>query len=304
MRILKYALKNIKRNAFLSFSSILVLSLIIFFINILLLVNFTVDTITSNVNDRLTISLNLKSSYTNENSEVIELITNIKLFNKTLNVSYISQEDAFSILRKRDPELAKVIESEKDNPLPSSILIKNIWLSEYEWLDKIISKYKNIIFYDENKSKKAITDYKNQFEKINSLIKVLQSIKIWIYSIIVFFMFSVFIIIYNTIWNFVFFYKDEIKITKLVWWDNFFIYWPFSIQWIIYTFLSSFISILIFVYIIKTVNIYLIDDFPKFINLFLLKNSPLFFYQMILLMFIWALSWFISSQKFIKGKIN
>ncbi|HBY74516.1 TPA: hypothetical protein DEG21_01185 [Patescibacteria group bacterium] len=126
MRILKYALKNIKRNAFLSFSSILVLSLIIFFINILLLVNFTVDTITSNVNDRLTISLNLKSSYTNENSEVIELITNIKLFNKTLNVSYISQEDAFSILRKRDPELAKVIESEKDNPLPSSILIKNI----------------------------------------------------------------------------------------------------------------------------------------------------------------------------------
>ncbi|HBA44472.1 TPA: hypothetical protein DCZ31_00335 [Patescibacteria group bacterium] len=110
----------------MSFSSILVLSLIIFFINILLLVNFTVDTITSNVNDRLTISLNLKSSYTNENSEVIELITNIKLFNKTLNVSYISQEDAFSILRKRDPELAKVIESEKDNPLPSSILIKNI----------------------------------------------------------------------------------------------------------------------------------------------------------------------------------
>jgi cell division protein FtsX len=132
----------------------------------------------------------------------------------------------------------------------------------------------------------------------------LQSIKIWIYSIIVFFMFSVFIIIYNTIWNFVFFYKDEIKITKLVWWDNFFIYWPFSIQWIIYTFLSSFISILIFVYIIKTVNIYLIDDFPKFINLFLLKNSPYFFYQMILLMFIWAIRWFISSQKFIKGKIN
>jgi cell division protein FtsX len=126
MRILKYALKNIKRNAFLSFSSVLVLSLIIFFINILLLVNFTVDSITNNVNDRLTISLNLKSSYTNENSEVVELITNIKLFNKALNVTYISQDDAFSVLKKRDPELAKVIESERDNPLPSSILIKNI----------------------------------------------------------------------------------------------------------------------------------------------------------------------------------
>lgn len=299
MRILKYALKNTKRNAFLSLSSILVLSLIIFFINILLLVNYTTGYLINNINSRLTISLNLKPWYTSENSEVIELISSIKSFDSVLKTDYVSSEDAFSILKNRDPELAKVVETEKDNPLPSSIIVKNIGLNQYEWFDAIVSKYKNIISYDEQKSRKVIWDYKNQYDRINSVIKVLNSIKFWVFSVIGFFVFSVFIIIYNTIWNFIFFYRDEIKITKLVWWDNIFIYGPFTIQWIIYTFVSSFLSITIFIYLIKTINFYLIDDFPKFVNAFLVSNFSNFLAEFFLMIFIWAFSWFISSRKFI-----
>ncbi|MBP8016460.1 hypothetical protein KAZ01_00485, partial [Candidatus Gracilibacteria bacterium] len=83
--------------------------------------NYTTKYIINNVNSRLTISLNLKSGYTNENSEIIDLISNIKAFNKNLSVSYISAEEAFKVLSSRDPELAKIVESEKNNPLPSSI---------------------------------------------------------------------------------------------------------------------------------------------------------------------------------------
>jgi cell division transport system permease protein len=270
-----------------------------FFINILFLVNYTTQYLINNINSRLTISLNLKSSYTNENSEVIELISDIKSFNKWLEVNYISKEEAFWVLQIRDPELAKVIEWEKENPLPSSIVIKKIWLTQYESLDKIISKYKNIIIYDEEKSKKNITDYKAQYQRINDVIKIFTSIQYWIYCIIGFFIFSVFIIIYNTIWNFIFFYREEIKITKLVWWDNIFIYGPFSIQWLIYTFIASFLSLFIFIYIIKTINIYLIDDFPKFINDFLLSNYKYFLIEIIWLSLVWILSGFISSMKFI-----
>ncbi len=303
MRILKYTIKNILRNKFLSFSSILVLTLIIFFINILLLLNYTTKYIINNVNSRLTISLNLKSWYTNENSEIIDLISNIKAFNKNLSVSYISAEEAFKVLSSRDPELAKIVESEKNNPLPSSILVKNIWLTEYENIDKIIIKYKNIIVYDEEKSKKNITDYKAQYQKINDVIKIFTSIQYWIYSIIWFFIFSVFIIIYNIVWNFVFFYREEIKITKLVWWDNVFVYWPFSLQWVIYTLIASFLSIVIFIYLIKTINIYLIDDFPKFINNFLFLNYRYFLIEIWVISIVWAISWFLSSVRFINAKV-
>lgn len=299
MRILKYALKNIKRNVFLSFSSILVLTLIIFFINILLLVNFTTDELIKNINSRLTISITLNRWYSNENSEVIELISWIRSISKDLKVNYISPEEALNTIKIRDPDLTRVVETEWENPLPASIKIENIGLREYADMDNVISKYKWVIVYDEKKFKKKIIDYKAQYDRIDSVIKVFSSIKFWIYSIIIFFVFSVFIIIYNIIGNFIFFYRDEIKITKLVWWDNVFIYGPFSVQWFLYTFFSSVLSLFIFIYIIKTINIYLIDDFPKFINEFLRLNWRYFVYEIAGISFIWILSGFLSSHKFI-----
>lgn len=299
MRIFKYAIKNIQRNMFLSFSSVLVLTLIIFFINILMLVNFTTDEIIKNINSRLTISISLNKWYTNENSEVIELISWIRSVDRELTVTYISPEEALSVIKNRDPELTKVVESDSENPLPASIKIENIWLREYSNINDVISKYKWVIVYDETKFKKRLVDYKTQYDRIDNVIKVFHSIKLWIYAIIWFFIFSVFIIIYNIIGNFIFFYRDEIKITKLVWWDNIFIYWPFSIQWLLYTGFSSVLSLLIFVYIIKTVNIYLIDNFPQFINSFLIAYWYFFFYEIIWVWLIWTISWFLSSHKFI-----
>lgn len=302
MRILKYALKNIKRNAFLSLSSVLVITLIIFFINILLLVNFTTDEIIKNINSRLTITITLNRWYTNENSEVIELISWMKRISNNLLVVYVSSEEALSTMKSRDPELIKVVETEWENPLPESIRIENIWISEYEKLNEVISKYKGIVVYDEKRFKKKITDYKAQYTRIMWIIEFIKLIKIWIYSIIWFFVFSVFIIIYNIIGNFIFFYRDEIKITKLVWWDNIFIYWPFSLQWLIYTLFSTILSLVIYVYIVRSLNTYLTDDFPniiKNINSFLWEYFRYFIYEIIGISFIWMISWFLSSQKFI-----
>lgn len=299
MRILKYAIKNIQRNVFLSFSSVLVLTLIIFFINILMLVSFTTDELIKNINSRLTISITLRKWFSNENSEVVELISWIKAVSKNLNVTYISPEEALSTISARDPELLKVVESDSENPLPASIKVENIWLIEYSAINDVISVHKWAVVYDENKFKKNITWYKQQYDKIDGVIKVFHSIRLWIYSIIGLFIFSVFIIIYNIIGNFIFFYRDEIKITKLVWWDNIFIYWPFSFQWLLYTLFSGLLSLMIFLYIIKTINIYLIDDFPKFINMFLSTYWLFFVYEILWISFIWMLSWFLSSHKFI-----
>lgn len=110
MRILKYALKNTIRNPFLSFSSILVISLLVFFINVLFFIEYVTSSITSNINDRMSISLNLKSGYDADNSEVIECVSALKQAGPDIQVQYISREEAFEILRKRDPELSRVIE--------------------------------------------------------------------------------------------------------------------------------------------------------------------------------------------------
>lgn len=99
----------------------------------------------------------------------------------------------------------------------------------------MVKRYTGIVQYDEERSKKSLTDYRAQYERIQGLINILLSVRYGIYSIIAFFIFAVFIIIYNSIGNFVFFYRDEIKIIRLVGGENLFIYGPFALQGIFYT---------------------------------------------------------------------
>jgi cell division protein FtsX len=179
-------------------------------------VNFATHTMIDKVNARISLSISLKTSYNDTNSEVVELLSDLKSAYKSPDIRYVSSTEALEILKKRDPELVKVIENDTENPLPSSILIKNIALDQYEMLDSIIKKHKSIIVYDEQKSKKSIVDYRVQYEKIKSLTNVLDSIIYGIYTIIGFFIFTVFLVVYSIIGNFIFYYRDEIKITQLV----------------------------------------------------------------------------------------
>lgn len=303
MRILKYAIKNIKRNAFLSLSSILVISLIIFFINVLILLNYTTDILISRIVWRLTFSVVLDKWYTSENSDVVELISSLRSVGKNMEVNYVSPEEALFEMWKNNPDLIKIIESESENPLPAHIKISWSNIDQYDTINWIIKQYQNVLLYDEKSLKSKIVDFKTQYESVKSVTGVLYSVKIWIYFIIFFFIFSVFVIIYNIIWNFIFFYRDEIKITKLVWWDDIFIYGPFSIQWLLYTIISTGFSFLFFFYLVLTLDKYLID-FPLFISGFIDSNTRYFLYEIAWVSVIGMLSWFLSSKKFISKSIK
>lgn len=299
MRILKYALKNTIRNPFLSFSSILVISLLVFFINVLFFIEYVTSSITSNVNDRMSISLNLKPGYTGDNAEVIECISALKQTNPSVQIQYISREEAFEILKKRDPELSRVIEGDQENPLPSSISIKNIPMSEYPNIDAVVKRYTGIIQYDEERSKKSLTDYRAQYERIQGLINILLSVHYGIYGIIGFFLFAVFIIIYNSIGNFVFFYRDEIKIIRLVGGENLFIYGPFAIQGILYTGLAYIVGTSAFSLLVRNINFSLITDFPVFIDKFFTLYEQIFLMEFGIILLVGLFSGFLSSRRFI-----
>lgn len=303
MRILKYALKNTIRNPFLSFSSILVISLLVFFINVLFFIEYVTSSITENINDRMSISLNLKSGYDGDNAEVIECLSALKQTTSSIQVQFVSREEAFEVLKKRDPELSRVIEWDKENPLPSSIVIKNIPLKEYPAIDAVVKRYTGIIQYDEERSKKSLTDYRAQYERIQGLINILLSVHYGIYSVIGFFIFAVFIIIYNSIGNFVFFYRDEIKIIRLVGGENLFIYGPFAIQGVLYTGLAFIIGTSIFSILARNINFSLITDFPVFIDKFFTLYGQVFLLEFLVILLVGLLSWFLSSHRFI-GKEN
>lgn len=184
MRILKYALKNTARNPFLSFSSILVIGLMLFFVDVLFFVRFITLSLIDNVNSRLSITLNLRSEFTESRSEVLDCMNALKRADPSISVRYVSASEAFKILQTRDPELSKVIESDKDNPLPSSIIVQDVPVMSYEKVHKVVKQYKNVIMYDDETGSKSLGDYSLQYKKIQALTDVLLTIQVGIFFIV------------------------------------------------------------------------------------------------------------------------
>lgn len=135
-RLFQYAIKNILRNTFLSASSILILTLLMFFINILLVLHNVSFRIIDGITDKLTISLYLDEQYDKNSVEIIDLQSDIKNAIPEIQVTYKTKQELLDDMRETDPELVKILE--RQNPLPETITLENIPLSKYQTLNLLI----------------------------------------------------------------------------------------------------------------------------------------------------------------------
>lgn len=234
MRLLRYALNNIRRSWVLSISSIVVISLMTFLIFALFFTEFVMRNLAESVNSRLSLTLNVKTGFSSTSREVIDAVENLKKIAPGIEAKFASSQDNFEVLRNRDPELAKIIDEESQNPLPSTISVKNVPIEQYEALDAVISQNSKVLDINEEKHAKSVINYRNQFERIRTVISVLYSLRFGLYCIIGFFLFSVFVVIFHSIGNAVFFFREEIRITQLVGGQKRYIYGPFVLQGMIY----------------------------------------------------------------------
>jgi len=267
-----------------------------FFINILLVLHNVSFRLIDSINSKLTISLYLDDKYDKDSIEVSDLETDIK--EKLPNIKYLykTKEEILKDMEKKDPELVKILE--RINPLPETIILSNIDLEQYEELNNIIENKLFILSSTKNDNKDHFSHYTTQYKKIIKVIHILDILQKGLYIIIWVFIMSIAVIIYSIIWNFIYYFKDEISITRLVWWSKLFIYWPFSLQWIIYSIISFIFSILIFLFFLK--NLELLFDASYSLN-FLSKNIYfIFMLELIVFIFIGWFSWFLSSRRYLK----
>ncbi len=293
LRIFKYSIKNIFRNKFLSISSVLVLTLLMFFINILFILNAVSLDLIQNINSKLTLSLYLKDEYTKNSVEVINIIENIDNLEGDINIEYKDKEQILDEIRLSEPDLAQILE--RTNPLPNTIVLSNIELEKYKDLNNIIEQKMYILSNEEEDESEYFANYSVQYKKIEQIIKVLHILQIGLYLIIAIFLVSMSVIIYSIIWNFIYYYKDEIYITRLVWWSNMFIYGPFMYQGAIYSLFSFLLSLIIFIFIVSNINS--IFEEMYFLNL----PSNLFLLELWVFVLIWTISGYLSSKKYLKN---
>ena len=294
-RIAKYSAKNILRNKFLSLSSILVLTLLMFFINILVILHDVSIKLISSINSKLTISLYLEDGYDRNSVEIIDLINDIKYIWWWIGtywpivVDYKTKEDILEDIRVKEPWLVKILE--RSNPLPETIVLSDIRLDQYTELNRVIEN-KLFVLSKEDADREYFANYSSQYEKITNIISVLDILQLGLYIIITIFLISISIIIYSVIWNFIYYYKDEIYITRLVGGSKEFIYGPFVIQGSIYSFIAFSLSLFIFLVILNNVNTAFSDLYYFHISI------PVFLLEMILFVLIWWMAWYLSSKKY------
>ncbi len=246
MNILRYAFKNIFRNFFLSISSVLIITLLVFFVNILLLVVFASDKFIASINDRISLTINFQPGYDNTQIRSQEFLSGISKEFPGVDARYISRTDALTILSERNPDLASLVENIDDNPLPDSVRISNVPVRSYDSLNEFIANFQDILQYDKGSMDKKLLDYKTQYDQVSQIAKNLRALNTGVYILIGLFIFTVFAVVHMVIRNIIFFLQDEVRIIELVGGKPSFIYGPFILQGIVYVVLATICAFFIF----------------------------------------------------------
>lgn len=296
-RIFKYSIKNIFRNKFLSISSVLVLTLLMLCVNLLFVFQWVLFSSIEKVNSKLTISLFLKDKYSFVSDDITSLTNSIKSIDDEISVDFKSKEEALEELKEKNVDLRNIFRDV--NPLPNSINISNISLWDYETLNETITNRQYILHSDIWSW--IWSSYSSQYDRINSLVNIIDSIRYFIFILLLLFLFSIGIIIYSIINNFIYHYREEINITKLVWWWDIFIFWPFVMQWIFYSLAWFIISFFLFELVLSYSSWISQTLWFNITEVFSWKNLILFVVEMIIFSLIWAISAYISSNKFTKN---
>jgi cell division transport system permease protein len=174
-RIAKYSIKNILRNKFLSISSVLVLTLLMFFINILVILDDISYKLIESINSRLTISLYLDNKYSNNSLDVIDFMEDIRNLRNTIEVNYKTKDDILNELRLKEPNLVKILE--RTNPLPDTIVLSNINLSDYSRVNSLIENKLYLLATNESEDN-YFANYSTQYKKIQDITNVLDILKL------------------------------------------------------------------------------------------------------------------------------
>jgi len=249
------------------------------------------------INERLTISLYLNETYDKNSGDVIDLLADIRKDLPNVRSQYKTKEDIIDELREQDPELVTILE--RQNPLPETITLTNIDLTQFERLNYLIEGRSYILSEsDDISDKDRFSSYQSQYERITNITIILNILQVGLYIIIGIFLFSIAIIIYSIIGNFIYYFKDEIYITRLVGGSKVFIYGPFSLQGAIYAVLAFFLSLGLFLLFLQGIEVLFETNFSD--NELLRHFALLLFIEFVFCVVIGAISGFLSSRKYLK----
>jgi len=238
-RILKLSFQDIGRNIWLSIVTITILILALFSVNSL----FTVQMISQNaieaVKSKVDINLYLENN-ANED-EILELKSQLEKMPEVKEVRYVSQQEALNSFREqneKNPEIIQALRELGKNPLSPSLIILPKSADNTEVLITNLKAYQSDIIESRDFNDNTVI-----LEKINSITDSINQVGM---IIIVIFILTSLLVVYNSIRVAIYTHRREINIMRLVGASTNFIYMPFIVSALIYSLVSVIVIVAVF----------------------------------------------------------
>lgn len=235
-RIIRLGFTNFFRNRLLSLAASLIVTLTVFTIAAMVLLNFFASEFVDQINKRVDFQVYLNDKASQQ--EIDYYITQVKANTDVEAVEFIDKAQALEIwqrVHRYDTRMLNIV-SASYNPLPVSIKVKAYDANNIE---KIVAFTRNLIPAEQIDN----DSYNRNKDTVNNILAMTAKMRvIGIILAIVFILVSILIVL-NTLRITIFSRKEEIDVMKLVGATPGFITWPFIIEGQLYAAVATILTL-------------------------------------------------------------
>lgn len=250
-RTFKSGFLHFRRNGWLSFAVISILTLTLLIISTLIVLTIAANLIIQSVQDKVDISVYFKGNA--EESRIMEFRSAVLQYKEVKSADYVSKNralDEFKSKNADNPVIMQSIEAIGSNPLNASVNIKAVTPDKY---DIIATAIQESAFKDDisriNYAKNKIV-----IERLNNVLSTTRKVGATLATL---FSLIAVLITFNAIRITIYAHRQEIEIMRLVGASNPYIRMPFIFEGVIYGAISAIVVMLILFPLIKFVAPYL-----------------------------------------------
>lgn len=300
-RIFKTGIKSFFRNSFISFATVLIMTVTLMIIGSIMFLSATLTNVLDQVRDK--VDVNVYFVVDAEEPEILELKDRVEDLPEVSYVTYTSREEALIEFRERhkDDQLTlQALDELGENPLGASIAIKAVEPSQYETIatflesDPVlgqggVSIIDDINFAQNQRVIERLVGITDAVERIGLLLAVIFAI-------------ASIIIAFNTIRLAIYSAREEIKVMRLVGASDMYVRGPFVVEGLLYGFVATILTTILFYPITFSVAQYT-ESWLGGVNVFeyYVSNFGFIFITLLLTgIVLGVISSFLAVQKYLK----
>lgn len=232
------------RNAFVSLASVFVMTIALFVIGAILIIDQLLGASLDQIENK--VDINVYFNINASDSDMQALKTRLEALPEVEEVAFTSRDEALAMFKERhknDELTIQALEELGDNPLGASLAVQARDTSQYETIARFLDEQRA----GETPSQPVIdrvnfVKNKEVIEKLASIINVVE--KVSIATMVILVTASV-LITFNTIRLAIYTSREEITVMRLVGASNTFIRGPFMLQGVLYGLIAGIVALAI-----------------------------------------------------------